>query len=123
MTDINTLYYDFSETLLDVFREYKTLQGYEVSILNDEKNIIITNGEECINFIVVNEFEIIFYYKNAEGIICFNTNSHDKTFVKTNGNVYFGLNTLNEEPVTFINECMSGIRNSLNASKTKTYHN
>lgn len=116
-------YYNIGDKLITFFEDVLSAEdkmGFMVNVDN-MTNGSISCGDMCISYIVINDNEMIYVYRDSEGMICLNTSSLDKTFTNVGDRSYFGYDQFQKEPFDFIQKVMNE-NLVLRKNKVKQYH-
>lgn len=116
-------YYNIGDRLITFFEDVVNSDdkiGFTVNVDN-MTNGSISKDDKCISYVMINDNEMIYVYRDNEGMICLNTNSLDKTFTNVGDRSYFGYEQFQKEPFDFIQKVMDE-KLVLEKKKTKQYH-
>lgn len=117
------LCFDMGRSLITFFNKvmYSENAGnFEINVSKD--NGYISNGVMSISYMDISDNELIYVYCDGEGMICLNTSSLDKTFVKLNGKNYLGDKLFEKEPFDFIQKVTSKLNFGLEDEHSKVRH-
>ena len=117
------LFYNLGNSLITFFEDVLNTEdkiGFKVNVYN-MNNGSISRNNMCIRYVVINDNEMIYIYRDDEGMICLNTSSLDKTFTNVGHRSYFGYAQFQKEPFDFIQKVMNE-KLILKKNKTKQYH-
>lgn len=117
---MNIFYYNIGDKLITFFEDVANSEddlGFKVNI--GMTNGSISKDDMCVSYVVINENEMIYVYRDSEGMICLNTSSLDKSFTNVYNNSYFGYDQFEKEPFDYIQKALGKM--VLN-KKTKQYH-
>ena len=117
------LYYNLGDSLITFFEDVLNTEdkmGFTVNVDN-MNNGSISRNNMCISYALINDNEMIYVYRDGEGMICLNTSSLDKTFTNVGDRSYFGYAQFQKEPFDFIQKVMNE-KLILKKNKTKQYH-
>lgn len=116
-------YYNIGDKLITFFEDVLNTEdkmGFTVNVDN-MTNGSISKDNMCISYVVINDNEMIYVYRDGEGMICLNTRGLDKTFINIGDRSYFGYDLFQKKPFDFIQKVMDE-KLVLEKSKTKQYH-
>ena len=116
-------YYNVGDRLITFFEDVLSTEdkiGFTVNVDN-MTNGSISRNDMCISYIVINDNEMIYVYRDSEGMICLNTSSLDKTFTNVGDRSYFGYDQFQKEPFDFIQKVIDE-KLVLRKNKVKQYH-
>ena len=116
------LYLDMGRILITFFDKILYSEDVNFDINFGEKNGYISDGYMSMNYIDVSDNEIIYVYHDNEGMICLNTNSLDKSFIKFNGKNYFGYKQFEKEPFDFFQKVTEKLNLNLEDEHSNIYH-
>lgn len=106
------MYYEFTEGLTRFLQECEKidLSGFEV-ITNGMVNGSISDGEMSINYMFINNDEMLYVYNDSEGKILFNTGNFNENFVNIGDKTYLGYDVIQKEPFEFVQKVTDKLKN------------
>lgn len=106
------MYYEFTEVLTRFLQECEKidLSGFEV-ITNGMVNGFISDGEMSINYMFINNDEMLYVYNDSEGKILFNTGNFNENFVNIGDKTYLGYDVIQKEPFEFVQKVTDKLKN------------
>ncbi len=113
------LYYNLGDKLI-TFLEDAILFKDDFNINADSMtNGSISNSEMCLSYIVLNENEMMYVYRDNEGMICLDTAFLDKSFINYEGVSYFGYDMFEGKSLDYAQSVNSKL---CLKKKSKQYH-